>query len=181
MKDRRMALLAGVVALGLLCLVMGPKPVFAEKAYTVPVSSNEITMELRLGNSSTARVLTYEGGLIKVGDLQRQNVFGVVPILKGDGNVRLVLFRIGIIDEQNETIAQIEEQSTPQNAVVTFTKAPVTVKVINVKASLAPAPAPIKDDCCVECDFWSCGICVWMDCGCCCNPPKTCQQLPGGP
>ena len=74
-----------------------PRPALAGTAYTVPISANEITMEVRLGTtSSTAKVVSYEGALVKVGDLQRQNVFGVVPLLREDGAVRLVVLRFEV-------------------------------------------------------------------------------------
>jgi hypothetical protein len=31
-------------------------------------------------------------------------------------------------------------------------------------------------DCCVNCGVWACATCVWLDCGCCCDPPYRCYN-----
>lgn len=124
------------------------------------------------------------------------------------GAVRFGVFQLSADEQGNESIRQLENlDALPLSAITTSSDPRLQITLVsladntasggkvntNATRSEAKLTADARRmctpkvgvaesgvDCCLRCEdgVWACGICVNMDCGCCCDKPYRCPIQP---
>lgn len=167
-----------------------------KKASSPPISDYTLTFEITLDSGKSAKVLVREGEMAKIGDLNQGYAFALVPVVK-DKVKKTATFNIFALTQDenaNEMVRELQRLDARLEAVVaTDTQPEFLIRLISVdpppSASLeqddgleltAQYQCSPSLDCCLACDdgVWVCAICGWRYCGCCCDPPRSCETQP---
>jgi hypothetical protein len=194
--------LAALVAVGVLLLTpaargqtgtyteLNPK---GQKADSVPVSDRTVLFEVTMPSGKVAKLRAKEGGMAKIGDLDQGYAYALVPIIKDVPQrvATFTVFRLSQDKQGNESVQQLEQIEVDAAAPIATNSEPnLKLKVLNIEQAPQSSSGLSESeqkpsrrltfangkDCCLRCGtIWACGICVVMDCGCCCDSPYKCQ------
>jgi len=130
--------------------------------------------------------MLHEGELGRFGD--GHTTYGVVARLQPEGEALTVrVFEILTFDGGGEGIVLLSKTSLLPGAQSTIASPEMSLSIDDVQRTVPYQPAEqdeaAVDDCCVFCpDIWVCGLCVRVDCGCCCDPgycdPRCSENCP---
>ncbi len=164
-------------------------PAFSQKARTGPVTPNLVTLTISLAQRQAATIMVHEGELGRFGDGHKS--YGVVARTQPEGDALTVrVFEIINFDGGGEGLVQLSRSSLHQGERADIAAPKMSIVIDDIKRTVPYQPVgegpSVDDDCCVFCsDIWACGLCVRLDCGCCCDPgychPRCSENCPRPP
>lgn len=176
-----------VLAIALLGTVSAPVGVGAQMtAYSLPISSDRIVLEVQVPDEAPATVQIRNGETARVGRTGLAPL-GLTPVIRADG-MDLIVVQI-LIDPGtgNESIRQLARYSLTRGVPthVADGDPAVTVTWIRTEPPAARGGAPMNPctTCCIICDnYLYCGCVVMTECGnCCCPSACPCPFNPQRP
>ena len=168
-----------------------------KKAYALPMSDRDISLEVTMPNDTVLKLLLKEGAMAKVGDLDKGFAYALIPKVTNltEKTVSTTIYILSQDAEGNESVREIEHLDAGWQTASRMKAEPqLRIRVLSITegkptgepgaqlrtGSMTPvAYAEKQKDCCVTCDgIWACATCVWMSCGCCCDSPYKCTTQP---
>ncbi len=205
---RRLNVVLGVCLLGLVSATgvssqqgsykeLNPK---GQKAESPAISEKTLRFEITLSSGKLIKLLAKEGAMVKFGDLEEGYAYALVPVIKDmdKQSAAITVFELTQDEGGNESVRQSQRLDLNREAPrYSDTEPKFQIRLISTEPPPQASASPVstKDnpllaqaqatcqsggpDCCLRCgQVWVCAICVWMDCGCCCDPPHACTEYP---
>lgn len=154
-----------------------------QEAYTVPLSSRLVRMEVTLPSGNVAKGVVQEGQVFRVKAGAENLTYGFAPILKGNAPT-VKVYEIRSHTSGHEMIRLLEELSVAvgESAAPRKVSGSYEVKIIEEvkdQAECDRSPLQKRDvrskavfSCCVKCgDEEACGCAASLGCGSCCSGP----------
>jgi hypothetical protein len=157
------------------------------KVSTVPISKDVVVLRLVVGQAPPARVVSLNGGLIRLAVLNGP-ILALVPVLRGSAISVNVMEIVTNPATGCEGVRQLAKVDVPLGAAVRYDVARLSLEIglTEIKPPAGSETVQSGDPCtvcCVTCgDLTVCACGVQMECGVCCCPAGGCGcEIERGP